>query len=160
MEFSDAKYVALDDYTKVVGGLVVGRSANTESTDDETFRGIIGPRSEWLRIEGTSFYNMDFGSAAALGDCSHCWHPASTDMGASTITTQNLSFDESTVPRRIRYQYPFRGIFWDLDGTLTELGPDSYATWNYKHNQWSEACYLTEEDKYNGIICDDRVQIR
>ena len=30
MEFSDAKYVQLDDYTKVVGGLVVGRSANTE----------------------------------------------------------------------------------------------------------------------------------
>ena len=88
MEFSDTKYVAMDDYTKVVGGLVVGRSANTEADGDSTFRGIIGPRSEWLRIEGTSFKNLDFGSAAALGDCSHCWHPASTDMGARTITTQ------------------------------------------------------------------------
>ena len=85
MEFSDARYVALDDYTKVVDGLVVGRSANTES-DDNTFRGIIGPRSEWLRIEGTHFYNLPDGMAA-LGDCSHCWHPASTDMGARTITT-------------------------------------------------------------------------
>ena len=101
MEFSDARYVALDDYTKVVGGLVVGRSANTESTGDTTFRGIIGPRSEWLRIEGTSFYNMNFGSAAALGDCSHCFHGASTDSGARTYTTKRLEFTD--VPRRIRY---------------------------------------------------------
>jgi len=51
MEVSDAQYVALDEYTKIVGGLVVGKSANTESDlDSASPRGIIGPRSEWLRI--------------------------------------------------------------------------------------------------------------
>mgnify|MGYP000533537306 CR=1 FL=1 len=106
MEFSDAAYVAMDDYTKVVGGLVVGRSANSENTGDGNFKGIIGPRSEWLRVEGTSFYNLDFGAASALSDCSHCFHPASTDMGARTITTKDLKFNDATVPRRISYQYP------------------------------------------------------
>ena len=134
MEFSDASYVPFDDYTKVVRGLVVGRSDNTENEmDSASPHGIIGPRSEWLRIEGTKFYNFNFGNAAALGDCSHCWHPASTDMGARTISTKELFFD-STVSKRIRYQYPFRGIYWDMDGTLTGLGANSWASFNYKHN--------------------------
>jgi hypothetical protein len=117
----------------VVGGLVVGRSANTESDlDSASPHGIIGPRSEWLKIQDTKFYNFNFNDAAALGDCSHCWHPASTDQGARTISTENLYFD-STVTKRIKYQYPFRGIFWDLDGTLTEKGANSWATFEYPH---------------------------
>lgn len=157
MEVSDARYVALDEYTKIVGGLVVGKSANTESSiESASPRGIIGPRSEWLRIEGTSFYNLDFGLAAALGDCSHCWHPASTDMGARTISTKELKFDEATVPRRIRYQYPFRGIYWDMDGSLTDLGANSYATPDWKHNRVEGFC-SDSTTLHNGLICDNRI---
>jgi len=161
MEFSDAKYVALDDYTKVVGGLVVGKSANTESgIESASPRGIIGPRSEWLRIEDTSFYNLNFNTAAALGDCSHCWHPASTDMGARTISTKNLKFDDDTVPRRIRYQYPFRGIFWDMDGTLTDKGADSWATPSrWIHNHVDGKCE-TSDTLHHGLICDNTIQVR
>ena len=81
MEFSETQYVPLDDYTKVVGGLVVGKSANGVESDilNASPHGIIGPRSEWFGIEGTKFYNFNFNDAAALGDCSHCWHTASTD---------------------------------------------------------------------------------
>ena len=86
IEFSDTSYVPFDGYTMVIGGLVVGRSANRETLiNDASPHGIIGPRSEWLGIDGTKFYNFDFNSAASLGDCSHCFHPASTDMGARTI---------------------------------------------------------------------------
>lgn len=53
-----------------------------------------------------------------MGDCSHCASP-DTDSGARTTRFQNLMFD-STVDARIRWQWPFKGIFHDLDGTLTE----------------------------------------
>jgi hypothetical protein len=80
MEFSETKFIPKDDYCKIVGGLVVGKSANTEADlNNASPHGIIGPRSEWLSIEGTKFFNFNFNEAATLGDCSHCWHPASTD---------------------------------------------------------------------------------
>ena len=129
IEFSETQYVELDDYTKVVGGLVVGKSANTEEGLDEASpHGVIGPRSEWFKVENTSFFNFNFNDAAALGDCSHCWHPSATDMGARTVSTSGLKFDDATVTKRIKYQYPFRGIFWDLDGSLTGLDANSWAT--------------------------------
>lgn len=103
MEFSETNKVPFDGYTMVKGGIVVARSANTESEMDAASpHGIIGPRSEWFGIEDTKFYNFNFNNAAALGDCSHCWHPASTDMGARTIWTKNLGFDDS-VTKRIFY---------------------------------------------------------
>lgn len=101
--------------------------------DNASPHGIIGPRSEWFGVDGAKFYNFDFNNAAALGDCSHCFHPASSDMGARTVALQNLEFTDVT--KRINYQYPFRGIFWDRDGSLTGLGAGSWATPNWKHNQ-------------------------
>lgn len=45
-----------------------------------------------------------------------------------------------------------------MDGTLTELGPDTYATKGYKHNQQAE-CTL-DTVLYDGVVCDNTVQIR
>jgi hypothetical protein len=124
IEFSLIEDV-VDGYAKVVGGTIVG---NTYLNDDDgliasqTITGLIGSRSEYFSVDGTSFYNFDFGKSAALGSCSHCSHPAATDSGARTTTFSNLYFDDSTVPRRILYGYPFMAIFLDLDGTLTGLG--------------------------------------
>ena len=159
MEFSDASFVALDGYTEVIGGMVIGRSQGNREAgiNSASPHGIIGPRSEWLRIDGTKFYNFDFGSAAALGDCSHCWHPASTDMGARTISTRNLFFD-STVTRRIKYQYPFRGIFWDMDGTLTGKGENSWAVAEWPHLLEARQCEKLTE--YGGLTCDNTIQVR
>jgi hypothetical protein len=62
------------------------------------------------------------------------------------------------VDRRIRYQNPWRGIFHDMDGSLTGLGPDTYATKGYKHVQQPE-CSLDDE-LFDGVVCDNTVQIR
>lgn len=114
--------------TKISGGLFVGRSANTEAELDALSpRGIIAPRSEGFTLENAKFYNYDFNEAAILGDCSHCFHPAATDSGARTYTVRGLQFDDATVPRRIKYQYPQRGIFYDEDGSLTGTA-NQYAT--------------------------------
>lgn len=160
IEFSETQFIPFDGYTEVIGGLVLGRSNGNREADinDKSPHGIIGPRSEWLRVDGTSFHNFDFNDAAALGDCSHCWHPASTDMGARTVSTRNLSFDDSTVTKRVRYQYPGRGIFWDMDGTLTGLGADSWAVGNWPHLEEATQCSVS--DLHTGLICDNTVQVR
>ena len=119
--------------------MVIGKTLNTEEAlDMANPHGIIAPRSENFTIDSVKFYNYDFNEAAALGDCSHCFHPAATDSGARQITVKNLYFD-STVTKKIRYQFPFTGIFKDLTGELTGKGTNSWAIAFLKHNdQWSE----------------------
>ena len=78
----------IDGYTKIVDALVIGSSSNADSaTLSSSPHGIITPRTENFTIDGARFHNFNFGNAAALGDCSHCFHGASTDSGARTYTT-------------------------------------------------------------------------
>ena len=150
-----------DDYCKIIDSLIIGRSENTEpDLDSKDPHGIITPRSENFSIEGAKFYNFldDDGEqwGAALGDCSHCFFAASTDSGARTVTVSGLEFDSQDM-KRIRYQFPFRGIWYDADGSLTDLGYGSWATANWTHNYQPE-CVVSE--LYDGVICDSSVQVR
>ena len=96
-------------------------------------RGIITPRTENFTVDSAKFYNFDWVGSAALGGCSHFFHPASTDSGARTVTFKNTYFD-STVKYRIRQQEPWRHIYYDVDGTLTGKGPNTYYTNGMAHN--------------------------
>ena len=118
--------------------------------------GVITPRSEFFTVSGVTFVNFNFERAAALGDCSHCFHPAATDSGARTAFTEKLTFVSTT--RRIRYQYPFTGIFNDLDGSLTGKGPDSYATFAYPHLMQPGCTF--DDAIYDGVICDNTAKVR
>lgn len=95
IEISDSDSYG-DNTTRINNALVIGRTNNTENMLDEaTPMGIIGPRTENLRIDNSRFFNFDFNGAAALSDCSHCWHDAETDSGGRTTRMSNLSFDSS-----------------------------------------------------------------
>jgi len=131
-------------YNSVLVGRSMGNSANKGSP-----YGIIAPRTEWFTIRNVTFYNYDFNGAAALGDCSHCFHPAATDSGARTYTVSDLKFVNT--PKRIKYQFPFKGIYHDLDGSLTGVGADTYATHWYKHLEQPE-CKVSQA-VHNGVIC-------
>jgi hypothetical protein len=109
-------------------------------------------------VSNVRFYNFDLAGKAAIGSCSHCFHPASTDSGARTVTFSNLKFDQATVPIKIRYQAPYRDIFYDLDGTLTGLGPRTWATPYYLHNHQPEC--IVNKTVYDGILCNSNVQVR
>jgi hypothetical protein len=102
------------------------------------------------------FFNFDFNNAAALGSCSHCFHPAATDSGARTVTFTSLEFNN--VIKRILYQYPYKAIYYDTDGTLTGKGPQSWATFYYPYHLQAECEHLA--DTHNGVVCDNSVQIR
>jgi len=103
------------------------------------------------------FYNFDVADKAALGSCSHCFAAPSTDSGARTVTFSNLYFD-SSVKVKIRYQEPWREIFYDLDGSLTGLGPNTWTTPYWRHNDHPECTYIP--DVYDGFICNSSVQVR
>lgn len=72
-----------------------------------------------------------------------------------------MKFDDATVPRRIIYQTPYRAIYYDLDGTLTGKGAKSWATPYYLHHEQPGCTFDTAtRTKYNGIVCDNTVEIR
>jgi hypothetical protein len=146
-----------DNMAQVNGALIIGKSGNTEEKLDwSSPHGIITPRTENFSVKNVKFYNFNFNDAAALGSCSHCFHTASTDSGARTTTFTNLEF--TNADKRIRYQYPWKAIFYDTDGTLTGKGANSWATFYYPHHLQSECEHL--EDTHNGVVCDNNVQVR
>ena len=97
MEISEVNDI-IDGYAKIIGGLVVGKSENTEAAlEIASPKGVICPRTENLHVEDVKFYNFNFNNAAGMGTCSHCWHDANTDSGARTIIVSGLYFDDATV---------------------------------------------------------------
>lgn len=73
------------------------------------------------------------------------------------VTFSGLYFDPSVLIK-IRYEIPYRDIFYDLDGTLTGLGPKTWATPYWKHNE-QPGCKV-DLDVYDGLLCDSTVQVR
>lgn len=133
---------------------MIGRSDNAdELTNSSSSHGIIGPRTENFQIHNVKFYNFDVAGKAALGSCSHCFALSSTDSGGRTVTFSNIYFDKS-VTTKIRYQEPYREIFYDLDGTLTGLGPKTWTTPYWKHNDQPGCTY---KEEFDGLVCDSTV---
>ena len=94
--------------------VVIGRSNGNPGSSTH---GIVAPQSDDWFVTNARFYNFEDG-AAALGDCAHCATPKG-DSGARTTRFSNLKFDDDSVTARIKWRGPFKGIFHDLDGTLT-----------------------------------------
>jgi hypothetical protein len=84
----------MDGTAMINGAIVVGSSVNADEHTTSSFsHGIITARTENFQVNDVAFYNFAEGGKAAIGSCSHCFHPASTDSGARTITFSNMHFD-------------------------------------------------------------------
>jgi len=155
MEMSRVDDNKADGHAKIIGGLVVGKTENTEEALDKVSPvGVRTPRTEWFTMNNVKFYNYNWNKAAGMHTCSHCWHDNNTDSGARTVTVSGLYFD-SSVQKRVEYTTPFRTIFYDLDGGLTGKGAKSWFAPNFKHLIQPEC-----EDKgttFGGIVCDNTV---
>jgi hypothetical protein len=55
---------------------------------------------------------------------------------------------DSTVTKRIRYQFPFKTIIQDVTGEITGLGANSWAINDaWAHNKWDGECdYLNHNE--------------
>jgi hypothetical protein len=104
------------------------------------------------------FYNFNWNEAAAIGTCSHCVQPE--DLGARTSTIEKLWFDPETVTKRISWNFPGRAILYDLDGTTTGKGPNSWATPYFKHNEQEGCEYDDATSNIPSLFCDNSVEVR
>jgi hypothetical protein len=152
IEFEVTDYVA-DNRVAVDDSLVVGQSAAASAAfrGESKAHGVVCPRSEFFTVKNTRFFNFDWTDAAALGDCSNCRRSWSSDSGARTYKTSNLTF--VSVNKRIRHQYPYNGIFFDVDGSLTGWGPGSWATSYYPHLDQQHCMRQQDGTPYDGLIC-------
>lgn len=88
-----------DGYAMIAGATIIGRSDNAEEdfvSSSSPQYGVITPRSENFSIKDTKFFDFNWSDDreyAAIGTCSHCFHGASTDSGARTVTVSGLEFD-------------------------------------------------------------------
>ena len=71
----------------------------------------------------------------------------------------NITMDEATVTKKVRYGWPFKTIFFDTDGSFTGRGPGSWASYYWRHNDWPGECE-TDLEVYDGILCQPHVQLR
>jgi len=158
IEFSLTAEVG-DFMAQINNALIVGKTDNTEELLDwASPHGIITPRTENFVIDNVRFHNYNWNDAAGIGSCSHCFHPAATDSGARTVSMKNLVWDDVTVTKRLKYQYPYHAIYFDLDGSLTGKGPNTWATPYKKIHEQPECETLL--DLYDGVTCDSTIQVR
>ena len=144
-------------WAKIVGGLVVGKSENTEEALDKVSPvGVRTHRTEYFAMSGTKFYNYNWNQAAGFHTCSHCWHDNNTDSGGRTITVEDLYID-SSVQQTVSYTTPFQTIFFDKTGGMTGKGANS---WFLPMNKHLLVGGCTQEDAKGGITCDNTHQAR
>jgi len=159
MEMSRVDDNKQDGWAKIIGGLVIGKSENTEEALDKASPvGVRTPRTEYFNMSGVKFYNYNWNKAAGMHTCSHCWHDNNTDSGARHVTVEDLYFDTDSVQKIVEYTTPFRTIFLDKTGTMTGKGENSWFVPYFKHLIQPEC--TNENDTKGGITCDNTIQVR
>lgn len=106
---------------RIEKSLIVGSSPALGGGTDS---GIIAPASENFLVSDVKFYNFQSGKCLNT-----MFHGSSLNDGYTT-RTEKLFFDPDTVTQRCSYGGFGVGIFLDLDGTLTEIGPNTWAIKN------------------------------
>ena len=140
-----------NDENNILGGIIVGSS---QLLGGYTTAGMVGPQSSKWLVSGVHFYHFTDGYAG-ISTCSHCETPEG-DSGAREYRFEKLYWHNVT--KRVNWLVPKKGILHDLDGTLTELGPDSYVTPFYNHNNWPEC--TKDLELFTGIICPHPWSVR
>jgi len=156
----------------VVGGVFAGHpnaeieaaeltiDPDFENYDPVDAKGITTPRDEYFSIEGASFHNFDSSDlSSAIFTCSQCDEGEDRDAARTTFVKE-LAFDDLTVPKRLRFNSPFRDIVVDVDGSLTGAADQTVVRYG-KHFD-PEDCSATEEQltQLDGVICQSHIQVR
>jgi len=117
---------------------IIGKS-NTLSTHipltSPKTRGIVTPRMDNYLVKNIDFFNFSEVNTYAFGDCGRCevsW--CCTDSGARTIDVENIRYNDS-VPgdKYLKWNYPFKGIFRDRDGSMSGYPSERFITPFYSY---------------------------
>jgi len=108
-----------------------------------------------MRVKDTLFVNFDYNSIfAAISTCSHC-EGCGTDSSGRTYFFKNLYFVNSA--RRVRFDYPFKEIIYDEDGTL---GNSTHRWIVHYFNHLDVPECVRDDAKYDGLLCHKDISIR
>ncbi|CEM30506.1 unnamed protein product [Vitrella brassicaformis CCMP3155] len=126
--------------------LAVGKQSGTGG------RGFLMPQKEFWNMEDGTFVN--YGDNWALKPCMSCLSDTNMAQGAFTYRFKNMKFHNSS--RRV--EWTLKDILWDLDGSLTDKGPDSFATPYYAFNDRG-ACQQIQGVRYSdGLTCTNAIR--
>lgn len=114
------------------------------------------PANEDLLVSGATFVN--YGNVPGMRTCNECDDPGSVpSQGAFTIRTARLAFSDSDA--YVRFGAPYKDIMWDLDGTLTSRGANTYVVPRFAFNAWAE-CAVGGAEHDRGHVCSSDVEVR
>jgi hypothetical protein len=116
------------------------------------------PANEDLYIDGAAFVN--FGPAVRpLVTCNECDDPgANPTNGGFTTRTSRLEF--SGTDRFVDFAPPMKEIVWDLDGSLTSRGPNSYVVPPWGWNDFPDVCAPGGYPFDGAQLCGPGVEVR
>lgn len=113
-------------------------------------------QQEWWFADGLTIVN--YGAAGALAGCSMCSSDTEYKQGGYTYRWQRLTWENTTV--RTYWNDPKKDIFWDLDGTLSDVGPNTTVVPYWGWNNAPE-CPRDMVGTYQyGHVCNSSVQVR
>eukprot|EP00210_Caulerpa_lentillifera_P009344 g8908.t1 len=95
-------------------------------------------------IENTTFVNFNRTDTYVFGSCSHCNFPNNKNNDAKITSFQGISYVNS--PNRVKWGFPYKHTFLDLDGSLSETGVSgAWITTDWPHLR-SHCNQLTSDD--------------
>ncbi|CAD8161606.1 unnamed protein product [Paramecium octaurelia] len=135
--------------------LIIGKSIYNAQPDAyyQGSRAIIVPRTNGFLAKNIRMFN--FGNYSALIEsCSTCWHDLMWVQGGKNTHFMNLRAYNSDQAHRIYWQKHRREIFWDIDGSFTNIDGGAYIIPYKKHIDGIPGCVTHPEDFWdNSIIC-------
>ena len=135
---------------QVLNGLFIGGT----TTLPEGAYAINLPQAEGVQVVNTTFIN--WGPVAAVLTCDVCWSEAEASQSGFTIRTSGIKSINSA--QLIQFQYPYKDIILDQDGTLTGVVGGTLTN-NYAFNV-NPNCVPQGEELGYGIVCDASVRVR
>ncbi|KAA0165290.1 hypothetical protein FNF31_01943 [Cafeteria roenbergensis] len=155
------KHVEYNENPHVVNLLAI---ADPDKTYTGNKVGLFGPQNEYFYVKGATFVN--YGKSGAIASCAKCDSHTDMRQGGFTVRFEGLRFVNS--PRRVKWTAPYKQIFWDRDGSLTDTATGGWVTPFFAFNQHSPACRAVGSRQNGGdglkfdggIVCDDTVVVR
>mmetsp|Transcript_29621 Transcript_29621/g.95059 ORF Transcript_29621/g.95059 Transcript_29621/m.95059 type:complete len:1807 (+) Transcript_29621:66-5486(+) len=114
--------------------------------------GFIAPQDDGFYLYNNTFAAFDLPGHEALSSCSHCEFPQPRNNGAKKAYYSNTTY--INVDNKVAWGVPYKGIFRDLDGTLTGLTQGSYATAYWPHLDIPGVCTANPPGWENSMLCD------
>jgi len=146
----------------VNNAIIIGQSNNNAPGEASDYqqgggaRGLVLPRSDFFYATTVIFHNFPTGTTA-VETCSHCEYGPTSDSGGRTNYLQGIYYS-GTVTQKLRFNYPYKDIVFDIDGSFTLSSAGTSVTYFWEHLNDSSICPVNTV--FDGIVCIPSISLR